>query len=617
MAFELLVIQGSSFANDGVIATEEYIPIADLIDGAGVELFLIDFENPVKNFDPTKSVRRRSLPCLLAVSFLSPGVDYDNFFENFTTSLMTSLDPFSKKDEDFFIFTCADTSDETLLLHPKAMEIKYKILVTPREVKTACFYCKDGGLPQLVSIEHETLADTLGQDKLFPDFTLNGNGHTLRASSQTKLLFLMEIKQVGRSWRFKRGSYWSMLEVLLDKFNFTYVTFPAHGGGGSGTLKNGVWYGAVRDIIDGRADISMATTTDYSRFQVVGGSKPISFIWVNFILGEPQATYSWKAILWPLDSSVWVAIGIVNILLIIAFKVLERVELKIRNEEVSDVTKHEPFNQRLEQSMFAVMLEQEVLLPSKPISQIMFLSWMFVSLVLVTGYRSKLVGLMTFPTLDTQPQTYSELAESDYSWGLESSTIGSSGHNFFLISPDPLYQRIYHLMEFEYDTKRCFMRAVHNKYACLAFNEQAEYMIYRNFSSKGRTLPVKLSKDYVGYSMPAIAMRKRSIYRTNFDRVIETTREMGVVEKWRWMDYAQERRKHFRWKRKNKIQDDSIPESDDEGAQPLELKQLTGPFGVLFSGSMIGTAFFMTEVFRNRISKTLCHRVSKAVVLLK
>ncbi|CAG7828473.1 unnamed protein product, partial [Allacma fusca] len=179
------------------------------------------------------------------------------------------------------------------------MEIKFKILVSVSEIKTTCFYCSSGS-PEII-----TLSSSLQRETLFPDFVRQGNGHTLRAASQTKVLFLMEIGVVEGQWRFKRGYFWSVLREILHKFNFTYVTFPAHGGGGSGTLKNGLWNGAVRDIMDGRADISMATTTDFSRFQVIGGTKPIAFEWLNFILGEPQPTYSWQAIFWSLDTTVW------------------------------------------------------------------------------------------------------------------------------------------------------------------------------------------------------------------------------------------------------------------------------------------------------------------------
>ncbi|CAG7823863.1 unnamed protein product, partial [Allacma fusca] len=183
------------------------------------------------------------------------------------------------------------------------------------------------------------------------------------------------------------------------------------------------------------------------------------------------------------------------------------------------------FDRHMEQNIIAALLEQEVKHPSKGSLKIVFLSWLFVSLVITTAYRSKLFGLLTFPSTPAQPQTFLDLAQSQFTWGLESAAVGSSAHNFFLTSPSPLYKLIYDSMEFEESSKECFMRAVQSNFACLTFNGQAEYIILRNYSSKSGRVPLKLSPDSVAFAMPAIAMRKRALYRTNFDRVIECTRE--------------------------------------------------------------------------------------------
>ncbi|CAG7829835.1 unnamed protein product [Allacma fusca] len=513
-------------------------------------------------------------------------------FNAYSHILLKDLKSLSRGDEDHYLFLTESTSlAEKILFWPKSMELKYKIVMFldksgQIQLQTLCFYCKEGQA-EVKNLRTESIQ--IKKD-LFPDFANQGNGRALRASCQTRVFFIFEIKKTNDEWKFQRGYAWSLLATILHKFNFTYVAFPANRGGGSGTLKNGEWDGAVRDILDNVADISVAVTTGVNRFEVITGTKPMAFEYLNFMLGEPKKIFLWGAIWRPLNPEVWFWVFVTTVSLSITLKTT------LKFSHLSSGS-HGHFH--IFENVVIILLEQNVKLPPQIISELLCAMWLCAGLVLCTAYKSKLVGLMTFPAQQKQPQSYAELAQSDFSWGLEGASVGSSAHNFFLNSPSPLFKKIYQKMEFEPIANNCIMRAMTTNFACLTFNGQAEYIIYRNYTTGYGKPPLKLSPDSAAPAMPGIAMRKRSIYRTNFDRVVDSSMEMGIIKKWKWMDFAQERRKHFLWEKSNQIHAKLI----DPGPPALVLKHLLGPYitlavGYFLGGFTLGLEYFLLTRFR-------------------
>ena len=582
-------------------------------------LFLINFEgsqivarhkevyvfngNNYSNFqtqsDAATLNRRFGSNCALTFARPSKMSNSLRFFHSFVENFVINRPCVTQGDEDRYVFLLKEKAQaRRLLLDPHAMELKFKLAVYQEnsrlEALTLCFFCGNGR-PALFKINVGVGMALGNANVLFPDFTFQGNGHVLRASCQTRAFFIFEVREnTDGQWNFKRGYGWSLLATILKKFNYSHVAFPSEGGG-SGTLKEGKWNGAVGDILSNRADIAVAVTMDMKRLGVIVNTHPMAFEYLNFVLGEPSVTYTWKALAWPLSWSVWLGIGTSFIGLTVS----------IHAYYFTTTSKRRcGFERNVSQHVLFTLLEQNIPYPAQPAPRFLMFLWLLSALVFTTAYRSKLVGIMTFPVRGDQPSSFAELAQSKhYAWGLEGSSVGSSAHNFFLHSPSPLFQKIYKKMEFEPDARECLLRAMrrnNNKsFACLTFNGQGEYLIRRNYSNAGggKSALLRLSPDSAARALPGIAMKLRAVYRSTFNIVVDAAMEMGLIKKWQLMDWSHEQSVHKKWVKRQNGHNDTTWNVDtvNDGPAKLSLEKTTGPFALVAMGTVLSIVCFIAE----------------------
>lgn len=263
-----------------------------------------------------------------------------------------------------------------------------------------------------------------------------------RVSCPTTPIPAFEIRKKENKWKSVRGYAHFVFEHVMLKYNFTAIYFPSSGGGGTGNrLANGTWIGTVGDLLYGRADIAQITGQTYSRFQVVDFSKPMGYEWLTFVTGEGQPTYSWRSIYWPLSPICWL---IILLNLITAFIIIIIFVKKTR--KYSNVIGY----------LVRSILGQDRDISEKNSSVRVFTAfWLIFVLVISTAYRSKLVSLLAYPTLEVPPKTFPQLADNlNYQMSLQ--YIRGAAYALLKTSTSSTFKTIFKRMNIEEDPVKCF-----------------------------------------------------------------------------------------------------------------------------------------------------------------
>ncbi|CAG7786349.1 unnamed protein product [Allacma fusca] len=310
-------------------------------------------------------------------------------------------------------------------------------------------------------------------------------------------------------------------------------------------------------------------------------------------MGKPKHIYSWKAIFWPFTNQLWFGTIFSAVLVIIVYKFLAWKEKCYEINWSPDI-----FRRHIAESICMTLVEQDIIYPIAVPSRMLSCVWLFAALIFTTAYRSKVVNLMTFPLLQTLPKTFQELTESNFQWGLESAAIGGAAHQHFRTSSNPVNRKISEKMSLERNSQKCFTQGITKNFACITWSTQGEYILHRNFTNNFNRNPLVMSEDLSAIVGSGIAYRKRALFKSNFDRVIGFIREMGMADKWKWMDYDKEREDHLKWLKAGNKLDGTNSETDVEGqSRGLIMDKLNGPFYILGVGLLIALLKFLVELF--------------------
>ncbi|CAL8144820.1 unnamed protein product [Orchesella dallaii] len=501
-----------------------------------------------------------------------------------------------KIDEDYFIFYSSRQENIKSLLASAgvANHLKNKLGVVFGDNKqvsyyTTCVYC-DKGRPILQEITVPPKKSASFQlTKVFPDFLKNFQGKQFTVSTPALAGWLIEIRKISPdTWKIRRGVMNFCFEHLMNKYNFTAKHFPSIGGGGTGFFiaTNKTWIGTVGDVLSGASEIGHTTGQIYNRNKVVGFSSPIVYEWLIFTTGKPLPHFSWKSVHRPFKPEVWMfVIGCI----VVAFFTMEWLLNATYKGEYND-----------ERLMVIMYLVQSFLgqcatnlekIPRN--STRMFISfWLIFALLITTAYRSKLVSFLAFPTTDEPPTTFKSLAESN-DFGMALQYLHGAAYTLLKTSPNPIFQTIYRKMELEENDAKCFQRAIGKKFACISWDSIASFVSQKNLSDKfGRTTLIK-APDKTSFIAVGLIFRKRAVFKAKFDKVITVAHSMGLVKKWKNLDYSFVRKERMEWERATNKS--FIAYSYYTSSNVLTSQHLMGTFGLLFLGIIVAVLIFCVE----------------------
>ncbi|CAL8103757.1 unnamed protein product [Orchesella dallaii] len=511
-----------------------------------------------------------------------------------------------KNEQDHFIFIVGGDNGggsrsinelalDSFLKNPHLSTIKFKLGIvmnindtgkTDYEIvpKTLCFFCNTGKWSAIIPID---LAKATTLREVFPDFSRNGHRHSMTVSGPPKYAFLYELEEVDGGWVSKRGVYKFFIESLLTHFNYTFTVFPSTGHGSGTQFSNGTWNGVVGDVLYGLADFGTSTSPNPARFPLISYTTAMIYPFVSFIIGPPKITYSWKAIYWPFTPDMWIAILISLCLIVIVFKVFQKVW-----KENADLR----FYRHLVEYLSYTLIGQGLEYPSANSSRQLLAAWLFAALIFNTLYVSKIVGLLAFPIYQQQPKTFQQLVESDLSWGFDKSGGNLFAH--FKSSSNPIFHKIFEKKEPEKDAIDCFNGAIKENFACVTWAGAANYVAYKNLTFSHGKSPLVFAEDITLFVTCGIAFPRRTLHRDNFDNIIGTLRDSGQVDKWIEKDLENLRQEKVHWQKRMNMTVDDV--SGDNGPDLLSLSNLLGVFYFYIVGHVAAILFLVVEMVKKK-----------------
>ncbi|CAL8103760.1 unnamed protein product [Orchesella dallaii] len=599
-------------------ASDNYIAIQNVIENyfASCEVLVVEDinsnkenENFIVNLIPNLATRltislqyfpltvfpvnpRKYSQCMLILSDLKEG---EKYLERFHNLLVSKYGAVTKREEDYYIFMTDEMFVSAVLESFFTSIIKYKLVLTKTNENSLgfshCFYCAQGGKSKTVSINWKTATSF---QEIFPDWTLNGNGYLMRTSSPVKYKFTTEILQIKPGqWELIRGISKYIMEHVLPHYNFTYIVFSSPNGDTGKPDKNGTWDGCVGQLLSGDADLALTTSANRARFLKIGFSTAAFYAWVSFTVGQPRRTYSWRAIFWPFQLELWIAIGISLVAIILVFKVFQRFEIYLGRIGRQVNFKLKIYKNLPTQIVFA-LIGKEVHYPEFSHSRILLCFWLLPALVINTLYNSKIVALLALPTYQHPPRTFEALVDSRYEWGMDIS--GGSLFAYFESSTNPIFRQVFKKLSKPKETVDCFTAAIKTKFACITWAGQAgvaDYISYRNFTLVDGKMPLVRADEIINFVPCGLAMPRSAVFKPNFDKTISWVYDTGHGKKWIMEDLMSLQMSYVKWmeERNKKV----VKYGGDGGAVMLKLSNILGVFYVFGCGCVAALLWFLVE----------------------
>ncbi len=222
--------------------------------------------------------------------------------------------------------------------------------------------------------------------------------------------------------------------------------------------------------------------------------------------------------------------------------------------------------------------------------------WLMFSLVVSTVYRSKMVSLLTFPSLEHVPVNFDELA-LDKKFAVDFHYFGNV-KTYFDSSTNPSYKEITSRMGKEPNIVTCMERAIRDKSACITFILTYKETVYRNLSDRYGNTPLKFVPDGAVFRAGMIHQHKAPL-SSNFKFVLATAMETGLMPFWEQKDLDEGLKNKNLWQRMNNIEGITW---DDGNDSILHMKNLQGPFAILILGTIAAIFAFVAENRKRSVS---------------
>ncbi|XP_029168397.1 glutamate receptor ionotropic, kainate 2-like isoform X2 [Nylanderia fulva] len=338
------------------------------------------------------------------------------------------------------------------------------------------------------------------------------------------------------------------------------------------------WNGIVRELMEKRADLAVASMTiNYARESVIDFTKPFMNLGIGILFkvpsSQPTRLFSFMN---PLAVEIWLYVLAAYMLVSFTLFVMARFSPYEWNNPhpclaESDVVENQFSVSNSFWFITGTFLRQgSGLNPKATSTRIVGGIWWFFTLIIISSYTANLAAFLTVERMITPIENAADLAEqTDISYG---TLEGGSTKTFFRDSKIGIYQKMWRFMEskspsvFVQSYEEGIKRVLEGDYAFLMESTMLDYAVHRdcNLTQIGGLL------DSKGYG---IATPKGSPWRDKISLAILELQEKGVIQilydKW--------------WKNTGDVcnRDDKNKESK---ANALGVENIGGVFVVLLCG---------------------------------
>ncbi|XP_052132388.1 glutamate receptor ionotropic, kainate 2 [Frankliniella occidentalis] len=343
------------------------------------------------------------------------------------------------------------------------------------------------------------------------------------------------------------------------------------------------WNGIVRELVDKRADLAVASMTiNYARESVIDFTKPFMNLGIGILFkvptSQPTRLFSFMN---PLAVEIWIYVLAAYLLVSFTLFVMARFSPYEWNTVPNCTGRGQPevvHNQFSVSNSFwfitgTFLRQGSGLNPKATSTRIVGGIWWFFTLIIISSYTANLAAFLTVERMITPIENAADLADqTEISYG---TLEGGSTMTFFRDSKIEIYQKMWRFMEnkkpsvFVSTYEEGVKRVLQGNYAFLMESTMLDYAVQRdcNLTQIGGLL------DSKGYG---IATPKGSPWRDKISLAILELQEKGVIQmlydKW--------------WKNTGDVcnRDEKNKESK---ASALGIENIGGVFVVLLCGLVL------------------------------
>ncbi|VDL79288.1 unnamed protein product [Nippostrongylus brasiliensis] len=327
----------------------------------------------------------------------------------------------------------------------------------------------------------------------------------------------------------------------MSKFNYTIheVKDKAYGI----REANGKWNGMVGELMEGEADLAVASLTiTYSRSEVIDFTVPYMHLGISILFKKPAETETdWFVFLSPLSWEVWLCtfasyvVTSLTIWLLAKVSPFEKVVHDVDTGTWDSVSNQFSFRNACWFTVSSLMQQGSELSPRALSTRVATAVWWFFALILISSYTANLAAFLTTQRMVAPIENADDLSSQTK---IKYGTLGrGSTMSFFNESKIDTYEKMWKLMSnnpslFVSSSKEGIARVKSSEYAYLMESSMLEYAVERDCE----LMQIGGLLDQKGYG---IGLPKGSPYREEISRSILRLQEKTVLtelkEKW-WKD---------------------------------------------------------------------------------
>lgn len=315
--------------------------------------------------------------------------------------------------------------------------------------------------------------------------------------------------------KFSEGIEISLLNTIAQKMNFRVIYSLSEKDFDWGNMDDEA-SGMMATVLKGEADIGFGGVGSYhKRHKYFESSTTYFKEVVTWCIPRAKELRKWKCLLVSFKISTWVSIIIIFIL----------TSLAIKFQSIRKTNEHASYRKFPEIFLtnFSILLGVTIRrLPKSLRIRILIMSWAFICLNVTTFYQSTLISLLTNPIYEDQPETYEELLEAGYSFGIVPPLL-----RFFEDIP---YKDMPH-WERCFNVAKCLDRTAFKRDLVVVVPRSFLIAILRVYIQKGEILIYWPGVSLVEFPVEMI-MTKGFFLLERINEFITRIKETGLILKW-------------------------------------------------------------------------------------
>ena len=561
--------------------------------------FHMDFDKSEQRqlMDSALATKQKSSDCSIAFALIESVSEIENIVATIVKLRKTGM-LVPDFGTDRFVFHVKSIQQAANLVHKSshssftpAYNIRFGVILDTR-----------GPTPEFYDLRGNQFSPVVSElNLLFKDNTKDLEGLPIRVSYPKTLNFRVSFSKRNIGRLKASGSYNEFCTILASQLNCTAIPVRSKSPG-LYFPHNDTWTGAAGDLLNRRADMSIALIVGRVRSTALDFSFPLEYWAITFVTRAPQHTFPWHIMFQPFSPSVYALTLASALVLSIICSITRAVQMKDKNRFrkrgrtkagkrwaniVISLTEFMWELGAVTQFMLGCFLLQSVKSTKYP--RVFSSLWLLTVIVLSTAYISKLCLLMTFPSVEDIPDTFEDLAASDYKltlWSADGYT-----YRFFQRGNMTAYANIFKRHLPDRNATRCVIKALHPRHACVLYNEMADFEMRVNLQKRQRR-ELRIASDKTFPLVSAIGFRKESLLKANVNRIVKPLVEGRIFERLVKCDMHRRRETRFggsftktkmghRWT------------ADNAAA----LRNLVGSFYAVLGGWIVATVAFIFELY--------------------